>query len=63
MRIGFAVDETGRITAPRLFPSEAPSECGRFVLDALPAWKWRPAVDASGVPVTSARLIVEIQLP
>ena len=63
VRIGFAVDETGRITAPRLFPSEAPSECGRFVLDALPAWKWRPAVDASGVPVTSARLIVEIQLP
>ena len=61
--VGFAVDETGRITAPRLFPSEAPPECGRFVLDALPAWKWRPAVDASGVPVASARLIVEIQLP
>lgn len=63
VRVGFAVDETGKITAPRLFPSEAPPECGRFVLDALPAWTWKPAVDASGAPVPSARLIVEIQLP
>jgi serine/threonine-protein kinase len=63
VRVGFAVDETGKITAPRLFPSEAPPECGRFVLDALPGWRWRPAVDASGAPVPSARLIVEIQLP
>ncbi|MHB8797220.1 MAG: protein kinase domain-containing protein [Thermoanaerobaculia bacterium] len=61
--VGFAVDETGRITAPRLFPSEAPPECGRFVLDALPEWKWRPATDAAGAPVPSARLVVEIQLP
>ena len=61
--VGFAVDETGRITAPRLFPSEAPPECGRFVLDALPAWKWKPALDASGAPVPSARLLVEVQLP
>jgi hypothetical protein len=63
VRVGIAVDESGKITAPRLFPSKEPPECGRFVLDALPDWKWRPATDASGAPVASARLIVEIQLP
>ncbi len=63
VRVGLAVDESGRITAPRLFPSKELPECGRFVLDALPGWKWRPATDASGAPVPSARLIVEIQLP
>ncbi len=63
VRVGFAVDESGEITAPRLFPSEAPQECGRFVLDALPEWKWRPAKDASGAPVASARLVVLVPLP
>jgi hypothetical protein len=32
-------------------------------MDALPRWKWRPAVDAGGVPVQSARLVVYVQLP
>lgn len=61
--VGIAVDESGRITAPRLFPSGAPPECGRFVLEALPEWRWRPAADAAGAPVASARLVVSIQLP
>ncbi len=63
VRIGLAVDGSGKVMAPRLFPSEAPLECGRFVLDALPEWRWRPAVDAAGAPVPSARFAVEIQLP
>lgn len=61
--VGFAVDADGNVVAARLFPSEAPPECGRFVMDALPRWKWRPAVDAAGAPVLSARLVVYIQLP
>jgi serine/threonine-protein kinase len=61
--VGFAVDADGSIVSPRLFPSDAPPECGRFVLEALPRWKWRPAVDAAGAPVLSARLVVFVQLP
>lgn len=61
--VGIAVDESGRISAPRLFPSGAPPECGRFVLETLPEWRWRPAADAAGAPVASARLVVSIQLP
>ena len=61
--VGFAVDPTGHVAAPRLFPSDAAPECGRFVMDALPRWKWRPAVDAAGAPVLSARLVVYVQLP
>ena len=61
--VGFSVDEAGTIVAPRLFPSGAPAECGRFVLDTLPRWKWRPAVDASGQPAPSARLVVYVRLP
>ena len=61
--VGFAVDAEGNVVTPRLFPSDAPPECGRFVLEALPRWKWRPAVDAAGAPVLSARLVVFVQLP
>lgn len=61
--VGFAVDPDGNVLAPRLFPSDTPPECGRFVLDALPRWKWRPAVDSAGAPVASARLVVYVQLP
>jgi len=61
--VGFAIDPDGNVVAPRLFPSDAPPECGRFVLDALPRWQWRPAVDAAGAPVLSARLVVYVQLP
>ena len=61
--VGFAVDPDGNVVAPRLFPSDAAPECGRFVMDALPRWKWRPAVDAAGAPVLSARLVVYVQLP
>ncbi len=61
--VGFAVDPDGNVVAARLFPSEAAPECGRFVLDTLPRWKWRPAVDAAGAPVLSARLVVYVQLP
>jgi serine/threonine-protein kinase len=60
---GFAVDADGNVVAPRLFPGEAAPECGRWVLEALPRWKWKPAVDASGAPVLSARLVVYLQLP
>ena len=63
MTVGFAVDPDGNIVAARLFPSDAPPECGRFVMDALPRWKWRPAVDAAGAPALSARLVVYVQLP
>ena len=61
--VGFAIDAHGGVVSPRLFPSEASPECGRFVLEALPGWKWRPAVDASGAPVPSARLVALIRLP
>ena len=61
--VGFAIDPDGHVVSPRLFPSDAAPECGRFVLDALPRWQWRPAVDAAGVPVLSARLVVYVQLP
>ncbi len=61
--VGFAIDEDGNVVSPRLFPSDAAPECGRFVLDALPRWQWRPAVDAAGAPVLSARLVVYVQLP
>lgn len=61
--VGFAIDPDGNVASPRLFPSDAPPECGRFVMDALPRWKWRPAVDAAGVPALSARLVVYVQLP
>jgi serine/threonine-protein kinase len=61
--VGFAIDPDGNVVAPRLFPSDAPPECGRFVMDALPRWKWRPAVDAAGAPALSARLVVYVQLP
>jgi len=61
--VGFAVDADGRVVSARLFPSSAPAECGRFVLAALPRWKWRPALDAEGRPVVSSRLGVSIQLP
>ena len=61
--VGFAVDTEGNVVSPRLFPSDAPPECGRFVLEALPRWRWRPAVDAQGAPVLSARLLVSVQLP
>jgi len=61
--VGFAVDESGSVVAPRLFPSGAPPECGRYLLEALPRWKWRPAVDAAGAPVLSKRLVVFVQLP
>ena len=61
--VGFAIDPEGNVVAPRLFPSDAPPECGRFVLDSLPRWKWRPAVDTAGAPVLSARLVVYVQLP
>ncbi len=61
--VGFAVDAEGNVVSPRLFPSGAAPECGRFVLEALPRWKWRPAVDAQGSPVLSARLLVSVQLP
>jgi len=61
--VGLAVDEGGNVVSPRLFPSDAPPECGRFVLEALPRWKWRPAADAAGTPVTSARLVVYVRLP
>ncbi len=61
--VGFAVDPDGNVVAPHLFPSDASPECGRFVMDALPRWKWRPAVDAAGAPVVSARLVVYVQLP
>jgi serine/threonine-protein kinase len=61
--VGFAVDPDGNVVAPRLFPSDAPPECGRFVMDALSRWKWRPAVDAAGAPAFSARLVVYVQLP
>ena len=33
--VGFAVDPDGNVFAPRLFPSDAPPECGRFVMDDL----------------------------
>ncbi len=61
--VGFAIDPDGHVVSPRLFPSDAAPECGRFVLDALPRWQWRPAVDAAGAPVLSARLVVYVQLP
>jgi serine/threonine-protein kinase len=61
--VGFAVDAAGNVVASRLFPSDAPPECGRYVLEALPRWKWKPAVDAAGAPVPSARLVVFVQLP
>jgi serine/threonine-protein kinase len=61
--VGFAVDPAGEIVAPRLFPSGAPAECGRFVLEALPRWQWRPALDAGGKPVRSARLVAYVRLP
>ncbi|MBK6405925.1 MAG: protein kinase [Holophagales bacterium] len=61
--VGFAIDPDGNVVAPRLFPSDAPPECGRFVMEALPRWKWRPAVDAAGAPALSARLMVYVQLP
>ncbi len=61
--VGFAIDPDGHVVSPRLFPSDAAPECGRFVLDSLPRWQWRPAVDASGAPVLSARLVVYVQLP
>ena len=61
--VGFAVDPDGNVVAPRLFPSDAAPDCGRFVMDALPRWKWRPAIDVSGAPVPSARLVVYVQLP
>ena len=61
--VGFAIDEDGNVVSPRLFPSDAAPECGRFVLDSLPRWQWRPAVDAAGAPVLSARLVVYVQLP
>jgi serine/threonine-protein kinase len=63
VRVGFGVDPEGNVVSPRLFPSDSPPECGRYVLEALPLWKWRPAVDVSGRPVTSARLVVVVQLP
>jgi hypothetical protein len=63
VRVGFGVDAEGNLVSPRLFPSTAPAECGRYVLEALPLWKWRPAVDASGRPVSSARLVVVVELP
>ena len=61
--LGFAVDANGDVVASRLLPSPAPAECGRYVLAALPRWKWRPAVDSEGKPVLSSRLGVAIQLP
>jgi hypothetical protein len=61
--VGFAVDPDGNVVAPRLFPSDAAPECGRFVMDALSRWKWRPAVDATGAPVLSTRLVASVQLP
>lgn len=61
--VGFAVDPDGNVVSPRLFPSGAAPECGRYVLEALPRWRWKPAVDAAGVPVPSARLVVLVQLP
>ncbi len=61
--VGFAVDANGDVVASRLLPSPAPAECGRWVLAALPRWKWRPAVDSEGKPVLSSRLGVAIQLP
>jgi serine/threonine-protein kinase len=61
--VGFSIDTEGTVAAPRLFPTGAAPECGRYVLEALPRWKWRPAVDEEGVPVASARLVVSIQLP
>jgi len=61
--VGFAIDPDGHVISPRLFPSDAAPECGRFVLDSLPRWQWRPAVDAAGAPVLSARLVVYVQLP
>lgn len=61
--VGFAIDPDGHVVSPRLFPSDAAPECGRFVLDSLPRWQWRPAVDAAGAPVLSARLVVYVQLP
>jgi serine/threonine-protein kinase len=63
VRVGFGVDAEGNVVSPRLFPSGSPPECGRYVLEALPLWKWRPAADASGRPVSSARLVVVVQLP
>jgi hypothetical protein len=61
--VGFAVDPDGNVVSSRLLPSDALPECGRFVMDALPRWKWRPAVDASGAPILSARLVAYVQLP
>lgn len=61
--VGFAVDAGGSIVAPRLYPSDAAPECGRFVLEALPRWRWRPAVDADGAAVLSRRLVVFVRLP
>jgi len=61
--IGLAVDAAGSIVAPRLYPTGAPAECGRFVLEALPRWRWRPALDASGAPILSARFAVVVRLP
>ena len=61
--LSFSIDAVGNVVAPKLLQTGAPPECGRFVLDALPRWKWRPAADAAGAPVPSGRLSAYVQLP
>lgn len=58
-----SVDAEGNVVRPRALPSNAPPECGKYVLEALPRWKWRPAVDGTGAAVVSRPLGVNIQLP
>ena len=63
VRLSFAVDAEGSLVAPRLISPGTPADCSRYVLEALPRWKWRPAVDATGAPVASPRLSAIVQLP